>query len=248
MGVGTINFLIKSKRMTMVKCDILSSGKANSLYWLGRYSERVYLELHLLRKCFDLMIDGNPNEYEKYYKAIGATTNYPDKETAKTGFVYDKRNPNSIISSIESVNDNAIILRDEITSQSLAYIQMSLEYVRRNADKDAPSVSDLQTLTDWILAFWGSIEERVYNERVLNLMLAGKLVEHIDMNIRFDYKFYRISEAFEKLDKIAKKETKSFCKDAMLGLKRLLTPEMYDVADVEYKYDVLGLLGRLVTV
>lgn len=49
----------------MKTSTILSPSKANSLYWLGRYTERVYLELHLLRLCFDKMIDGDPQEYGK---------------------------------------------------------------------------------------------------------------------------------------------------------------------------------------
>ena len=42
----------------MVKNRILSANKANSLFWLGRYEERVYITLHLMRKCYDKMIDG----------------------------------------------------------------------------------------------------------------------------------------------------------------------------------------------
>ena len=43
----------------MVKNTIISANKANSLFWLGRYEERVYITLHLMRKCYDKMIDGN---------------------------------------------------------------------------------------------------------------------------------------------------------------------------------------------
>ena len=50
----------------MVKNNIISAAKANRLYWLGRYEERVYLTLHLLRKCYDKMIDGTPEDYETF--------------------------------------------------------------------------------------------------------------------------------------------------------------------------------------
>ena len=42
----------------MTQKNLISATKANSLYWLGRYEERVYITLHLLRKCYDKMIDG----------------------------------------------------------------------------------------------------------------------------------------------------------------------------------------------
>ena len=46
----------------MVKSNVISATNANRLFWLGRYEERVHLTLHLLRKCYDAMIDGKPNE------------------------------------------------------------------------------------------------------------------------------------------------------------------------------------------
>ena len=47
----------------MTQNNLISATKANSLYWLGRYEERVYITLHLLRKCYDKMIDGELEEY-----------------------------------------------------------------------------------------------------------------------------------------------------------------------------------------
>ena len=47
----------------MVKNTIISANKANSLFWLGRYEERVYITLHLMRKCYDKMIDGEMEDY-----------------------------------------------------------------------------------------------------------------------------------------------------------------------------------------
>lgn len=47
---------METRVINKVKCG-LSTTKANRLFWLGRYAERVYIALHLLRKHFDLMID-----------------------------------------------------------------------------------------------------------------------------------------------------------------------------------------------
>ena len=56
MGDGNISEKLIVGRMTQK--NLISVTKANSLYWLGRYEERVYITLHLLRKCYDKMIDG----------------------------------------------------------------------------------------------------------------------------------------------------------------------------------------------
>src|SRR5574344_2553676 len=96
-------------------CFAISAVKANRLYWLGRYTERVYTSLHLLRRCYDQMIDGNPKDYENYYHTMDVSHRYKDLESFKLGLMYDHENPASLIRSLESANDNAIVLREEIT-------------------------------------------------------------------------------------------------------------------------------------
>ena len=56
----------------MVACTTISAVKANRLFWLGRYVERAYLNLHLLRRYYDRMIDGDPSMYEEYYRKLDA--------------------------------------------------------------------------------------------------------------------------------------------------------------------------------
>lgn len=231
-----------------MKQTIISPAKANSMYWLGRYTERIYLQLHLLRKCFDKMIDGKPEDYNGYLSSIGNTFTYADLEQERYALVHDKYNPVSILSCIERANDNALIIRDEITSPTLGYIQMSMETLRHAAaDGEQPTVDELQDLTDWMLAFWGSIEERVYDDRVKTLLKIGKLVEHIDMNIRFAYKFYRIEEAFASLVTCFQKEPRAFNADAMDALREAIDEKSYDPKDPVYVNKVQILLGNLVT-
>ncbi len=231
----------------MKTSTILSPSKANSLYWLGRYTERVYLELHLLRLCFDKMIDGDPQEYGKYLSAIGGVSRYPDQASVINGLVHDLSNPASVISSVERCNDNAVLLRDEIKSPTLGYIQMPLELLRQNAKNGIePNVDELQTLTDWMLAFWGSIEERVYDDRVRNILKIGKLIEHIDMNVRFDYKFYRIEEAFKALGHCKAEEPRAFNDEVTDELREMLTEEKYTDGGTEYKNKLLYLVGNAV--
>lgn len=231
----------------MKTSTILSPSKANSLYWLGRYTERVYLELHLLRLCFDKMIDGDPQEYGKYFSAIGGVSRYPDQASVINGLVHDLSNPASVISSVERCNDNAVLLRDEIKSPTLGYIQMPLELLRQNAKNGIePNVDELQTLTDWMLAFWGSIEERVYDDRVRTILKIGKLIEHIDMNVRFDYKFYRIEEAFKALGHCKAEEPRAFDDEVVDQLREMLTEDKYTEGGSEYKNRLLYLVGNAV--
>lgn len=228
---------------------VLSPAKANSLFWLGRYSERIYLELHLLRRCFDLMIDGKNEEYRKYIIDIGNNVQYSDLASTRNGLVHDPNNPVSIISCMERANDNAILLRDEIMSPTLSYIQMGLEMLRKAvAFGIEPDVDELQKLTDWMLAFWGSIDERILNERTRRLLEIGRLVEKIDIHIRFRYKFFRIEDTLVSLQNLKDEEPLVFDQIAMDTLSIMLTQDNYAPEIGIYRDKVLGLIGSLVTI
>lgn len=132
----------------MITCNAISAIKANRLYWLGRYTERVYISLHLLRRYYDKMIDGKPKEYEEYYQKLDTSNPYPDKESFRIGYMYDDKNPCSLISGLTAANDNAIVLREEIMSETLSYIELSLSYIRKSAEKrmtTSPIFSPLPT-------------------------------------------------------------------------------------------------------
>lgn len=232
----------------MTKDLIISPAKANRLFWLGRYAERVYFNLHLLRRYYDRMIDGEPESYEEYFSNLGTVNTYPDKKFAVLGYMYDKDNPNSILSGIECANDNAIVLREEITSESLAYIQMSLMKIREESQKKNSNITTLQPITDWLLAFWGSIEERVWDVRSKNFMLIGKTLEHIDMKFRFNYPFFRLKEAFDTLFDFAEVCPGIFDHDVLEDLACLLVETKYNPQDADYRSSVLSKIAKIVIV
>ena len=49
---------------------IVSVEKANHLYWLGRYTERVFTTLKGFISVYDNMLDSDPTAYKKYCKAL----------------------------------------------------------------------------------------------------------------------------------------------------------------------------------
>lgn len=230
----------------MMMCYTIPATKANKLYWLGRYAERVYISLHLLRRYYDRMIDGNPKEYEEYYKKLDINNDYASNETFHLSQMYDPQNPCSLMSGLESANDNAIVLREEIKSESLSYIQMSLCYIKECAEKCEKNITFLQPITDYLLAFFGSIDERVFDERIRNIIKMGKLVENIDLHIRFDYPFYRIDEAYESLKDCSELEDNISDSMILSKLDELIREDLYDTKEGEYKNTLLKYLNHLV--
>ena len=165
-------------------CFAISANKANRLFWLGRYTERVYTSLHLQRRCYDKMIDGDSSMYNTYYNTMNINNKYDSTDDFKLGLMYDKSNEASLISCLEYANDNAIVLREELMSETLSYIQMSIVNMKKAAEKNDMNITNLQPVTDYLLAFWGSLDERIFDERVRNFLEVGRLIEYIDMHIK----------------------------------------------------------------
>ncbi len=232
----------------MNKPKTISAAKANRLFWLGRYSERVYISLHLLRRYHDMMIDGNGQEYEEFLQKLDAGNPYPDGESFQLGFMYDETNPCSLISCLNAANDNAIVLREEIMSETLSYIQLSLCHIQKLAAEKNSNITNLQSITDYLLAFWGSVDERINNRRVCNIMHVGKDIENLDMHIRFDYPFFRIEETYANL--VARLKREYGIEDRMIlkQLDELLTEDNYENQTPEYKTKVLKYINHLVLV
>lgn len=180
---------------------ILSANTANQLFWLGRYAERGYQMLHLLRKAYDEIIDvpDGVMPYSEFLEKIGVYIS-SDISSCKQMMaqIYDINTVNSLHYIIERMMDNAIVLRPEIYSESFSYIEMCRNLIREKSTDNESNISELQPITDYLLAFWGSIRERV-SGRIYSLLELGRLIEHLDMNIRFDYQHYRIDEVWSRV-------------------------------------------------
>lgn len=222
---------------------IISATMANNLFWLGRYVERGYLMLHLMRRAYDEVIDVPVGEtpYSDFLNRINGyscstfTTSYQMMQQ-----IYDKDNPTSLRAIIERMMDNAIVLRPEIYSESFSYVELCRDKIRKEAEKQEMNITDLQPITDWLLAFWGSVGERLHG-RVYFLLQIGRLVERLDVCLRFDYKRYRIMETWDSL--LAHLD---FCPDVYdkMQVKRLV--EMLE-SDCN-KNDILSALCCLILV
>ncbi len=227
-------------------CNVITADKANRLFWLGRYAERVYISLHLLRRYYDRVLDGDMSALSEYYKCLGVTCT--DCEAFHLSQLYDRENICSIATSLDHTNDNGIILRHDISSESLSYIQLSKVLLEECAANNEGHIMKLQLITDYMLAFFGSIDERVFDRRIRKFLKAGKLVENIDLHIRFEYPFFRIEEAYIRLKAMLEKVGADVDPYALEQLDLLLDESHYNVTDALYKERVLSHINSLVLV
>ncbi|MDR1782921.1 MAG: alpha-E domain-containing protein [Dysgonamonadaceae bacterium] len=204
--------------------ELISNTKAENLFWLGRYVQRVYIILHLLRKYRDVMIDENEGAYHSFCEKLGIADNYKSSDDFLHDYVYDKDNPDSLISMLTYASNNATLLREEIKSETFSYILMSISHIESCA-KDS-DIDALQTVSDYLLAFWGSVDERMFKREPRNMVKAGKYLEDLDLHVRFDYPHERILYLVDRLEKHAEKEKVIFNQILLYQLKiETLKPE-----------------------
>lgn len=216
----------------------ISTAKATRLFWLGRYAERVYIALHQIRKHYDLMIDEDETAYISFCNKMGIENKYESSEDFMHKYLFDASNPDSVLSMLELVNDNAILLREEITSETLSYIQISISYMKNIEDK-GKTINELQIVTDYMFAFWGSMEERIFSSQIRHAIKFGKYLECMDLHLRFNYPFDRIEQIYRRMLESVDKEYYICDEITLLQLEGQITFDNYK------EYKTLALLNHL---
>ncbi len=216
----------------------ISTAKATRLYWLGRYAERVYISLHQLRKHFDLMIDEDETAYVSFCNKMGIENKYSSSDDFMHKYIFDAANPDSVINMLELANDNAILLREEITSETLSYIQLSISHIN-NIATTHKSLNELQLITDYMFAFWGSIEERIFSSQIRQTIKFGKYIESLDLHLRFNYAFNRIEQIYARMMETAGKDCYICNEIIQLQLEQQITFNNYK------EYKTISLINTL---
>ena len=144
---------------------IISVEQASRLYWLGRYTERVYSTIRMFFKSYDRMIDTDDNCYKEFCASVDIPDIYESKEEFLKRYPFDETNPDSIISNLNRAYDNAIVLRENISTEALSYIQLAIYEMCKAKESSAP-LFELQHVLDEILAFWGNIDDRIDSEEM----------------------------------------------------------------------------------
>lgn len=164
---------------------IISLEQVDHLYWLGRYTERVYTTLKLYARYFDQMIDEAEDSYQKYCELLDIPNIYTSKDDFLKRYPFDLQVSDSIISNLNRAYDNAIVLRETIGSDALSYIQLAIYAMNKAASSNAPLI-ELQQIMDDILSFWGIVDDQIDAEQTRNIIKAGKRIERIDLYARLE--------------------------------------------------------------
>jgi uncharacterized alpha-E superfamily protein len=221
---------------------IISVEHRGNLYWLGRYAERVYTTLQSFFDHYDITLGKDKNSYQNFLEKLEVEDRYGDYQGFIRGFQFDKADQNSISSAFHNAYDNALVIRNSIGSEALAYIQLAMDVFHSTRDTKNLRLA-LIPVMDYLLAFWGSIDDKLSDGEARTIIKGGKLVERLDLYFRFEYEHKLINSEYEKLCNVLARSPKGLCNTQHFAI-------LVEVMAIENSYrerqeEVLNSLNRL---
>lgn len=217
---------------------IISVGQTNRLLWLGRYSERVYTTLRLYSNSFDTMIDEIADSYAEFCKMVDIPDIYGSKEVFREKYPFDEENPDSILSNLNRAYDNAIVLREEIGSEALSYIQLAIYDMNKARISRAPLI-EMQRVIDNILAFWGIVDDSIDSEQVRNIIKTGKRIERIDLYARLGIERKELVREINRLVPRIARSGMEYREDKINVLKELVAEPEINYYRIVYEIETI---------
>ena len=206
---------------------IISIEHSDRLYWLGRYSERVYTTLRIFSDQYDSMIDLKEEGYKDYCRKQDIPDIYYSAESFAQRYCFDEEDPNYIISNLTRAYDNAVVMREEIGSNTLAYIQMAV-YAMNKAKISGAPIFELQRVKDNIVAFWGIVDDSIDDEHVRSMIKLGKRVERLDLYARMHMERPELKREAEKLNRRIDRTGLSYSKKRLAHINFLIEDDEID--------------------
>lgn len=161
-----------------------SLTKLGRLFWLGRYVARVSIETEVVEEMFDKIIDDPLYDYVSFCDKLEIPSDpYADANDFIKRFILDKDDPFSVFTNVSHAYDNAIVLRETISSGALSYIQVAMNLME-TAEHGAAPMLELQGVRDMLYAFRGCLDDALYDSENRYTLKVGSSVERIDMYIR----------------------------------------------------------------
>jgi uncharacterized alpha-E superfamily protein len=194
---------------------IISVEHSSNLYWLGRYLERAYTTLDVFFDYNDIALDKDKNSYKDFLSKLSIEDKYGDYESFISGFMYSRADIFTISSTFRLAYDNALVIRNTIGSESLAYMELAANLFDSTCNSKNLRLA-LMPVMDYLLAFWGSIDDRLATEEAEIIIKCGKFIERLDLYLRFSREKKLIDREYEKLSRIISRVPSDFCKAAHL--------------------------------
>lgn len=200
--------------------DIIALNKVDNLIWLGRYSERVYSTIKEFFIGYDKMIE-HPDFYINYCNDFGIPNIYTSPSDFVKRYIKDINDPNSIISNLYRAYDNCVILRNEIGTQTMSYLELAVNDLSSLEDFDSFMI-DLQNILDHLLAFWASLDDEIENYEIRNIIKLGRRLERLDIYLYLHKDVKELIKAYDMLEHRLNHSYIPYNKEAFIELQSMI--------------------------
>lgn len=165
----------------------VTAAKADNLYWLGRYTERVFTTFGLFFPYYDLVMDTQVQAFKPFARALDLSEDFDDFDTFIHSFLYDPHNSNSVRSALQAAFNNAVVLRPELGSNLVQYIEMAVNTITSASQGSLQSenIYRQRDINDYMLSLWGGVEDSPLSTVLKAFLFIGKYLERVDLYTRF---------------------------------------------------------------
>ena len=183
-----------------------------------------------------MLFRSHPNDCtEEEYKEFCARQDIPDiyqsTEDFAERYCFDEDDPNSILSNLTRAYDNAIVMREEIGSMTLSYIQMAV-YAMNKAKQSRAPIFELQRVKDNIVAFWGIVDDSIDDEHVRSMIKLGKRVERLDLYARMHMDREELVRESGKLNRRIDRTGLTYSKKRLAHINYLVVEDEVDYEEL----------------
>lgn len=215
--------------------QLLTGNVATSLYWLGRYLERIEITLNMINEAYDKIIDVDKDAGVALYKRLGVDLSYTKARDFLSEAIRGDHSANLPEIMIQS-RENAIIARANIDASAFGEIIELHGLFQKIANSgQVIDYRDIDTALSLISEIWGAQDKKGHRRCSDYFLRLGKHIEEVDFRLRFESKKETIDLILEDIDAIFKildpdfeldvevlKESKDIMKDITRLMDKLI--------------------------
>ena len=173
--------------------------KAETLFWLGRYMERVEnharlidVNYHMRNELMDMQESGSL-VWEKLIETVGdrkafvRQSNHSSEDDVLHFMTFERKNNNSIYSCTTQARDNARKIKEGIPGESWDIINAFYIWLKEQSIKTVKALSPYvfyQKIKEWVALFQGSLDSTMLRSNEWHFIQLGKHMERAENTVR----------------------------------------------------------------